>query len=161
MRNLLATLFLIAVFAVPASARTYSGRGSKPDTSFVVYIPNKLDLKKRHPWILGFSPTGNGQDVVGAMSQACDDNGWILVASNNSRNGISFDVIEPPVLDTINTAVRTHRHHNASVRQSPLQMRQNDRSRLNLCSLERLHKKLTCRVCQCNHMRCSIFLCGC
>jgi hypothetical protein len=107
MRNLIAVLFLIAICTTPVTARTYNGRGSKPDTSFVVYIPNKLDLKKRHPWILGFSPTGNGQDVVGAMSQACDDNDWILVASNNSRNGIPFDAIEPSVLDTINTATRT------------------------------------------------------
>lgn len=45
--------------SVPVNAGTYQGRGSKPDTSYVVYIPQKLDLKKRHPWILAFSPDGN------------------------------------------------------------------------------------------------------
>lgn len=41
------------------------------------------------------------------MQKGCDDNGWILVASNNSKNGVSFRIIEPYITDTINSAVRT------------------------------------------------------
>ncbi len=95
------------LFLTPINAATYRGVGSRPDTSYVVYIPDKLDMKKRHPWILGFSPGGNGREVVGAMQQGCDENGWILVASNNSKNGLDFKVIDPAVIDTINSAVRT------------------------------------------------------
>ena len=90
-----------------ADAATYRGVGAKPGTSYVIYIPDKLDMKKRHPWILGFSPDGNGQQVASVLRQGCDDNGWILVASNNSKNGMDFRVIDAVVVDTINSAVRT------------------------------------------------------
>lgn len=102
------TLAIISLcLSAPALAAVYKGTGSKPDTSFVVYIPDKLDAKQRHPWILGFSPDGNGQQTLTAMKQGCDDNGWILVASNNTRNGMGFNLSEPFVVDTIASAVRT------------------------------------------------------
>jgi len=102
-------LLLILSFLLPLSvgARAYQSRGSRQDVSYVVYIPDKLDVKKRHPWIIGFSPSGNGQEVLNAMQLACDQNGWILVASNNSRNGVDFNTLEPMILDTINSATRT------------------------------------------------------
>jgi pimeloyl-ACP methyl ester carboxylesterase len=103
----LSLLIFITQLVVGADAGTYQGKGARPDTSYVIYIPEKLDLNKRHPWILGFSPDGNGMEALAAMQQGCDDNGWILVASNNSKNGVNFNIIEPFITDTINSAVRT------------------------------------------------------
>lgn len=106
-KKLIALLLLFFCLPTAALANAYKGKGSKPETSYVIYMPAKLDLTKRHPWILGFSPDGNGLAALAAMKQACDQNNWILVASNNSRNGVDFQIIDPLINDTINSAVRT------------------------------------------------------
>src|SRR5271170_1195994 len=93
-KSLILVVLMSTLFG-PAKAATYQGRGSRADTSYVVYIPDKLDMKKRHPWIMGFDPGGNGMQVVSVMQQACDENGWILVASNNSHNGFDFGQLDP------------------------------------------------------------------
>ncbi len=98
---------MFLLFTRSSIAGTYQGKGSNSATSYIVYIPNNLDLKKRHPWILGFSPDGNGKETLAAMQQGCDANGWILVASNNSRNGQNMNITEPLVMDTISSASRT------------------------------------------------------
>jgi predicted esterase len=103
----LALVFWLLLSTMPVHAACYQGSGSRPDTSYVVYIPDKLDKRVRHPWILGFSPVGQGMGVVDVMQQACDENGWICVASNNSHNGLNFKDIDAPVLDTIYSAIRT------------------------------------------------------
>jgi len=100
-------LIVLLSLACPAHAGTYQGRGSRPDTSYVIYMPDSLDMKKRHPWILGLTPDGNGRATLSAMRQGCDANGWILVASNNSKNGIDWKIMEPIIMDTVNSAVRT------------------------------------------------------
>jgi hypothetical protein len=100
-------LILLLSFAPSVSAGFYQGKGLNPKTSYIVYIPDKLDMKKRHPWILALSPDGNGAAAVSAMRQGCDDNGWILIASNNSKNGVSCTISDPLLLDTINTSIRT------------------------------------------------------
>jgi len=95
------------LFTSPSIAGTYQGKGSDSATSYIVYIPDKLDLKKRYPWILGLSPDGNGQEALSAMREGCDANGWVLVASNNSKNGMDWKIIERSLIDTINSSVRT------------------------------------------------------
>ncbi len=100
-------LTMLLLLASSANSKMYQGRGSKPETSYIIYMPDKLDMKKRHPWILALSPDGNGRAAVSAMRQGCDANGWIVVASNNSKNGIDLRITEPLIVDTINSAVRT------------------------------------------------------
>jgi len=95
------------IFSPRADAKTYRGVGTSPETSYVIYIPDKLNLKTRHPCMVGFDPGGDATAVLSHMSQACDDNGWILVASNNYHNGCTFEQTDLFIADTIASAIRT------------------------------------------------------
>jgi predicted esterase len=60
----------------------------EPDgMSFELYIPAGLDRTKVHPLVFGSSPSGNGRELVSVWRQACDRFQWILIGSNNARNG--------------------------------------------------------------------------
>lgn len=100
-------VFMLSLTSLPGEAALYRAKGARPETSYLVYIPDKLDRKKRHPWILGLSPDADSAATLNAMQQGCDESGWILVASDNSRNGMPYNVLEQIISDTINSAVRT------------------------------------------------------
>ncbi len=69
--------------------------------SFEVYLPKGLDYNRKHPWVLGLSPGGNGKDLIPVWKNACDKFQWILVASNDSRNGVFFSEEWPLLAKTL------------------------------------------------------------
>ena len=58
-----------------------------PGQSYALYLPSAFDPKKKWPILYLFDPGARGSAGVGAFRAAAEDHGWILVGSNNSRNG--------------------------------------------------------------------------
>jgi hypothetical protein len=69
--------------------------------SYELYFPASLDMRKPHPLVLALSPAGVGKDLLPVWKPVCDRYGWILVASNNSRNGQLFGEGEDLLLAAI------------------------------------------------------------
>ncbi|MBN2346451.1 MAG: hypothetical protein JXO51_08660 [Candidatus Aminicenantes bacterium] len=58
-----------------------------PGHSYALYLPSKYPGQKRWPVIVCFDPGGNGAVPVRLFRDAAEERGWIVVGSNNSRNG--------------------------------------------------------------------------
>jgi tetratricopeptide (TPR) repeat protein len=56
--------------------------------SYAVYIPLRYDAARASPIIYCFDPMGRGSVAVERFRQAADKYGYIVVGSNNSRNGL-------------------------------------------------------------------------
>jgi hypothetical protein len=59
----------------------------KPDQSYALYIPMHYVPEKRWPIIYIFDPAARGNIPIELMKEAAEHFGYILAASNNSRNG--------------------------------------------------------------------------
>jgi predicted esterase len=57
--------------------------------SYSLYVPSSLNGTKKHPLIIVFDAHARGKMAVGRFKQAADDYGYIIVASNDARNGIA------------------------------------------------------------------------
>ena len=55
--------------------------------SYACYLPKKYDKKKKWNILYCFSPGGNGMGFVNLYMEVCEKHGWIVVGSNNARNG--------------------------------------------------------------------------
>src|SRR5882724_2675104 len=60
---------------------------SDPSQSYALYLPSKYSPAKTWPVILAFSPMAKGRTPVERFEQAGEKFGYIVAASNNSRNG--------------------------------------------------------------------------
>lgn len=60
---------------------------SKPDQSYALYLPTSYTAAKRWPIVYAFDPGAYGSSPVGLMKDAAERYGYIIVGSNNSRNG--------------------------------------------------------------------------
>jgi len=60
---------------------------SNPNFSFALYLPEAYDGKGSWPVILCFDPGGKGRDPVRLLKPAAERYGYIVVGSNDSRNG--------------------------------------------------------------------------
>ena len=58
-----------------------------PQQSYALYLPSSYSSAKRWPIIYVFDPGGRGPIAVEAIRAAAEKYGYIVVASNNSRNG--------------------------------------------------------------------------
>jgi tetratricopeptide (TPR) repeat protein len=58
-----------------------------PGQSYALYLPKNYDPAKKWPILYGFSPGARGSDPVWLFKPAAEKYGWIVVGSNNSRNG--------------------------------------------------------------------------
>ncbi|HSS19914.1 MAG TPA: hypothetical protein VLL54_07565 [Pyrinomonadaceae bacterium] len=61
---------------------------SDASQSYALYLPKDYSPKKRWPIIYAFDPLGRGQVPVERFSEAAERFGYIVVGSNNSRNGL-------------------------------------------------------------------------
>ena len=61
---------------------------ANPQQSYAVYLPSTYSPKKRWPIIYAFDPGARGQVAVEAIRAAAEKYGYIVVGSNNSRNGM-------------------------------------------------------------------------
>jgi hypothetical protein len=60
---------------------------SKPDQSYALYLPSHYNANKKWPIVYAFDPDGRGEIPVKLMKDAAERYGYIVVGSNNSRNG--------------------------------------------------------------------------
>ena len=58
-----------------------------PDESYALYLPTHYSPDKRWPIVYVFDPNGWGDVPVKAMKDASERYGYIVVGSNNSKNG--------------------------------------------------------------------------
>ena len=59
-----------------------------PDQSYCLYLPTTYDIKKVYPVIYAFDPHGDGHLPVALMKDQAEKLGYILIGSNNSKNGL-------------------------------------------------------------------------
>jgi pimeloyl-ACP methyl ester carboxylesterase len=60
---------------------------ANPDQSYALYLPSHYTPDKRWPIVYAFDPDGRGNAPVDLMKDAAERYGYIVVGSNNSRNG--------------------------------------------------------------------------
>lgn len=59
----------------------------EPDQSYALYLPAHYDPSKKWPAIFAFDPGGEGERPAKLLQPAAEKYGYLVVASNNSRNG--------------------------------------------------------------------------
>jgi predicted esterase len=69
--------------------------------SYACYLPKKYNPKEKYPILYCFSPGGEGLYFVQFYKDACENAGWIIVGSNDSKNGpVQTDAIHAMFKDT-------------------------------------------------------------
>lgn len=58
-----------------------------PGQSYALYLPSAYQPSRKWPILVLFDPGARGALAVGAFQEAAETYGWVLAASNNSRNG--------------------------------------------------------------------------
>jgi hypothetical protein len=62
--------------------------------TYSLYLPSNYDVKKSWPVIFCFDPKGDGTLPVSRFQNIAETMGYIVVGSNNSRNGMQFEEID-------------------------------------------------------------------
>src|SRR5947209_5147745 len=92
---LITTLLLLTATTATTRAETLE-RGkviesiaclAEPEQSYALYLPTYYSPQKRWPVLYCFDPVARGALVVKLYREAAEKYGWIIVGSNNSRNG--------------------------------------------------------------------------
>jgi predicted esterase len=76
---------------------------AKPEQSYALYLPSQYSLGKFWPIVYAFDPGARGKTPVELMKDAAERYGYIVVGSNNSRNGswkIEAEAAQAMLLDT-------------------------------------------------------------
>ena len=76
---------------------------TQPDQSYALYLPSTYTPARRWPTIYAFDPLARGNVPLEFMKEAAERYGFILVGSNNSRNGAwkpEFDAAQAMSDDT-------------------------------------------------------------
>jgi tetratricopeptide (TPR) repeat protein len=71
----------------------------KPGQSYSIYLPKTYSVDKHWPIIYVFDPMGRGNLAVDKYHSVAEKYGYILVGSNNSRNGLQWDEIRSIIQD--------------------------------------------------------------
>lgn len=58
-----------------------------PNQSYTLYLPANYSTERKWPVLYAFDPAARGQIPVERFREAAEKFGWIVVGSNNSRNG--------------------------------------------------------------------------
>jgi predicted esterase len=66
---------------------------ANPEQSYALFLPRGYTPEKRWPVLYAFDPLGRGSVPVKLFQEAAREFGFILVGSNNSRNGIELNAI--------------------------------------------------------------------
>jgi hypothetical protein len=80
------------------------------DHSYELYVPPTYDADTPHPILYIFSPDGNGKNFLLRIWPAAEKTGWILAASNNSRNGPWATIFEAQDVMLADTENRLNLH---------------------------------------------------
>jgi poly(3-hydroxybutyrate) depolymerase len=62
--------------------------------SYALYLPSRYTAERKWPIIYGFDPGGRGLRPVELFKEAAERYGYIVVGSNNSRNGLGVSLSE-------------------------------------------------------------------
>lgn len=62
-----------------------------PSTSYALYLPSNYDSTVKYPLIIAFDSHGDGLKPVTLFKEQAEKYGYIVVGSNNSKNGQSWD----------------------------------------------------------------------
>jgi predicted esterase len=91
---MLAAILLLTAASVPAAEAFPRGQVvdvveclSAPEQSYALYLPSGYGEERKWPIIYFFDPGGRGSVPVKLFKDAAETFGFILVGSNNSRNG--------------------------------------------------------------------------
>ncbi|MEP2773918.1 MAG: hypothetical protein ABJH05_17320 [Fulvivirga sp.] len=77
----------------------------KPDQSYALYLPTNYNPSQKWPAIFVFEPAARGRLPVLKYKKAAEQLGYIIIASNNSKNGswdLAFDAGDAMFLDAFN-----------------------------------------------------------
>src|SRR5260370_1241352 len=90
---MLPLILLLAIFPAPAESLS-TGQvladvkcAADASQSYALYLPSNYTPDRTWPVILGFDPGGRGRNAVDRYQAAAEQYGYIIAASNNSRNG--------------------------------------------------------------------------
>ncbi|MTI22471.1 hypothetical protein E1176_15670 [Fulvivirga sp. RKSG066] len=93
-------LFILALLAIQSTRAQSLPRGEiidsvfcdeYPEQSYALYLPTKYDSSRSYPLIIIFDPAARGILPVRKFQPAAEELGYILIGSNNSKNG-SWDL---------------------------------------------------------------------
>jgi dienelactone hydrolase len=71
----------------PGQADLHHICAAKPDQTYALYLPSTYTTAERWPIIYAFDPSARGDRSIEALKAAAEKYGYIVAASNNSRNG--------------------------------------------------------------------------
>ena len=106
------SLFLISCIAVSVAKPEDFPRGrviqqvacaDAPNQGYALYLPTRYDPSKKWPAIFAFDPMGQGARPAELLQPAAEKYGYIVVASNNSRNGpmpVSMEAMQAMWIDS-------------------------------------------------------------
>lgn len=60
--------------------------------SYALFLPKNYDPSRRYPLIIAFDSHADGKLPVNLFSAEAEGNGFIIAGSNNSKNGVSWDI---------------------------------------------------------------------
>ena len=63
---------------------------SQPNESYAVYLPTSYTTEKSWPTIFCFDPRARGKFALERFVEAAETHGYIVLCSNNSRNGLNW-----------------------------------------------------------------------
>jgi dienelactone hydrolase len=100
MRRALAILLFVCPFAIaqnppsPTPAAPVPGQvdphrpcATHPDQTYALYLPSSYTPTKKYPIVYAFDPSARGDRPVDTLKAGAEKYGYIVAASNNSRNG--------------------------------------------------------------------------
>jgi|GEM_PF-2908444 len=93
----LLTASLAAVAEVPFPRGQITPRvicRASPGLSYALYLPNSFREDRPMPVLFGFSPGGSGREPVELFAAAAESFGFILVGSNDARNGSMEPILQ-------------------------------------------------------------------
>ena len=65
--------------------------------SYELFIPSGYSKAKKYPLFVTLSPGGNGRDFEKSAGYVCNKMGFIMVGSNDFRNGVPSNIVLPKV----------------------------------------------------------------
>ena len=72
---------------------------SHPDESYALYLPNGYRREQTWPTIICLDPRARGKSAIARFVPAAEKYGYIVVCSNNSRNGLDWNAISQIFMD--------------------------------------------------------------
>jgi tetratricopeptide (TPR) repeat protein len=72
---------------VPGQIDPHRACAAKPDQTYALYLPSTYTPTKKWPIVYAFDPAARGDRPIDVLKAGAEKYGYIIAASNNSRNG--------------------------------------------------------------------------